>query len=72
MKEKIIADIAEWQSSKASKTAQHKLNETRTEIRTERPALENTKDAVYFGLNDERSNLLECSNALDKIIVKAR
>ncbi|VDL61279.1 unnamed protein product [Hymenolepis diminuta] len=71
-KEKLIADIAEWQSSKASKTAQHKLNETRTETRTERPALENTKDAVYFGLNDERSNLLECSNALDKIIVKAR
>ncbi|VDO04613.1 unnamed protein product [Rodentolepis nana] len=71
-KEKLIADIAEWQSSKASKTAQRKLCETRAEFRTERPALENTKDAVYFGLNDERKNLMESSNALDKMIFKAR
>lgn len=71
-KERLIADIAEWQSSKASKTAQQKLCETRTELRTERPALENTKDAVYFGLNDERDNLMESSNALDKMISKAR
>ncbi|VDK41052.1 unnamed protein product [Taenia asiatica] len=72
MKEKLLVDIAEWQSSRASKVAQQKLSETRTEERTKRPGLENAKDAVYYGLNDERSHLIEGIDALDEQIVKAR
>ncbi|EUB60006.1 Tektin-2 [Echinococcus granulosus] len=72
MKEKLLMDIAEWQSSRASKVAQQKLSETRTEERTKRPGLENAKDAVYYGLNEEHSHLIEAIDALDEQIVKAR
>lgn len=72
MREKLNIDIAEWQSSRASKTAQQKLCETRTEVRTERPGLENAKDAVYFGLVDEHNHLIESIDALDEQIVKGR
>ncbi|CDS43478.1 tektin 2 [Echinococcus multilocularis] len=72
MKEKLLMDIAEWQSSRASKVAQQKLSETRTEERTKRPGLENAKDAVYYGLNEEHSHLVEVIDALDEQIVKAR
>ncbi|KAM7533465.1 hypothetical protein Aperf_G00000124671 [Anoplocephala perfoliata] len=72
MREKLIIDIAEFQSSRASKTAQQKLCETRTEVRTERPGFENVKDAVYFGLIDERNRLTESVDVLDEQIVKGR
>ena len=65
-------DIAELQSSRASKIAQKKLSETRTEMRTQRPCPENAKDPVYFGLRKEQDHLIESIDALDEQIAKAR
>ncbi len=72
MKARLLFEIREWQSSRSAKTATFKLNQTRKESRTFRPGLENAKDAVFFGLQDECSNLIECMDGLDEQIVKGR